>query len=215
MTAVSVVSIIILVVATLAALVGLFFLLRGIQRRRALSHAPYNVGRQEARRGMRVDLLVGVGGLLVAAVFFAIFFLLPGPVGTEPAADVLPSRTPAPEVTGTTAVTPTTDAATALPTATATVAASPTSPLPTPTATLPPTATPTPQLPTATVVSGVGVWLRDTPSVDGEQIEWLLEGTVVTVLEETAVGEEFQWQRILTADGIVGWVAVPFIEYSE
>lgn len=215
MTAVAIISIVIFGVAALAAVLGLFFLLRGIQRRRALSHAPYNVGRQEARRGMRVDLLVGVGGIAAAAVFFAIFFLLPGPTETEPAVDVLPSRTPAPEVTGTTAVTPPTDAATPLPTATATVAASATSPLPTPTATLPPTATPTPQLPTATVVSGVGVWLRDAPGVDGEQIEWLLEGTVVTVLEETAVGEEFQWQRVLTDEGIVGWVAVPFIEYSE
>lgn len=65
---------------------------------------------------------------------------------------------------------------------------------------------------TAVVTSGVGVWLRSAPSVDGDQLEWLLTDTQVVVLEGQATADEFDWQEVQAPSGNVGWVAVPFIE---
>jgi hypothetical protein len=83
----------------------------------------------------------------------------------------------------------------------------PTSNQPLPTATL--------QVRTAIVSSGVGVWLRAEPSTESAQLEWLLQGTIIIVLSETATAENLAWQEVQTQEGIVGWVAVPFITYND
>lgn len=217
MTAVAIIRIVIIVLSGLAGLVGLFYLLRGLLLRGASSREPYNVGRLEARRGTRMDLLSGLAALLVGAALLFVFLALPADMETGPQTDtgdsLMPATTDTPPSSSPVDTPETED--TPSPTGTPTAAPSPTNPPPSPTNTPPPTATITPAPRTATVSSGVGVWLRREPNAEGEQIEWLLQGTVVTVLEATAVDDEFQWQQVLTADGIVGWVAVPFIEYND
>ncbi|MCA9925092.1 MAG: SH3 domain-containing protein, partial [Anaerolineales bacterium] len=75
-----------------------------------------------------------------------------------------------------------------------------------------PLPTATPVVETAVVTSGVGVWLRSVPGVDGEQVEWLLANTQVVLLAGQATADEFEWQEVQAPSGNVGWVAVPFIE---
>ena len=75
----------------------------------------------------------------------------------------------------------------------------------------PPTALPK----TAVVSSGVGVWLRRDPGTSGEQLEWLLDGAVLTILAGTQQVDGYEWQHVLSAAGIEGWVAVDFIVYNE
>jgi len=78
-----------------------------------------------------------------------------------------------------------------------------------------PTNTPEPVVDTAVVSSGVGVWLRSAPSTSGEQLEWLLDGTILTLLEGQQTADELLWQQVQTASGITGWVAADFIIVSE
>jgi hypothetical protein len=84
---------------------------------------------------------------------------------------------------------------------------------PTPQATAAPTATSAPT--TATVSSGVGVWLRGAPSTSGEQLEWLLDGTVVTLLAGQETADDLLWQQVRTEAGVEGWVARDFLAVSE
>ena len=65
------------------------------------------------------------------------------------------------------------------------------------------------------VNSGVGVWLRAIPSVDGEQLEWVLDGTVLILLDQVENTAEFSWQYVQTPAGNVGWVAASFIELNQ
>ncbi|MBX7253849.1 MAG: SH3 domain-containing protein, partial [Candidatus Promineofilum sp.] len=80
---------------------------------------------------------------------------------------------------------------------------------PTPEATAAATATTPVQ--TATVSSGVGVWLRGAPSTTGEQLEWLLDGTVVTLLPGQQTADDLLWQQVRTEAGVEGWVARDFL----
>ena len=108
--------------------------------------------------------------------------------------------------------------ATLVPTATRTdltAESSPTSPIPTASATPQPTVTNTPQPPTASVSSGVGVWLRDLPGTETEQLEWLLEGTILIVLPGQETVDDLLWQQVQTEDGLAGWVAADFIVVDE
>ena len=76
-----------------------------------------------------------------------------------------------------------------------------------------PAVAPTPQ--TATVSSGVGVWLRGAPSTTGEQLEWLLDGTLVTLLPGQQTADDLLWQQVRTEAGVEGWVARDFLAISE
>ena len=68
---------------------------------------------------------------------------------------------------------------------------------------------------TATVSSGVGIWLRDRPGVETEQLEWLLEGTTVIVLTGEETADDLVWQQVQTEEGLIGWVAAEFIVINE
>jgi hypothetical protein len=146
---------------------------------------------------------------LVALIFIGIFAVRPLLSGREPApipTPTLPVATPAPEVLPSTteptaATAPAQVSPTVLPTS------------PTTAATAAPTATTAPQ--TATVSSGVGVWLRGAPSTTGEQLEWLLDGTVVTLLAGQQTADDLLWQQVRTATGVEGWVARDFLAVSE
>lgn len=214
----AVLDILVPILAGIAAVTGIYFLIHTFSDRSHESRAAYTVGRQRARHEKQVDLVWAIFLFMVAIILLGVFGFAPRPVEPVPTATPIPTVVPATAVpptipstqfaTATTAVTP---SPTALLTGVATFTPSPTS-IP---QTAVPTSTATPQPQTATVTSGVGVWLRSQPGTDSEQLEWLLEGTIVTVLAETATGENLAWQQVQTGEGLVGWVAVPFITYNQ
>jgi hypothetical protein len=65
------------------------------------------------------------------------------------------------------------------------------------------------------VSSGVGVWLRGAPSTSAEQLEWLLDGTAVTLLSGQETADDLLWQQVRTEAGVEGWVARDFLTVSE
>ncbi len=67
----------------------------------------------------------------------------------------------------------------------------------------------------AIVSSGVGVWLRDAPTTNSEQLEWLLEGVVLTLLDGQQTADGFDWQEVRTAAGVDGWVAAEYIQIGD
>ncbi len=202
----TVLNIVLLSLAALAALGALAFLFRGLGARSRINRQAYSVGQVEARRTTALNW-IRAGFLAVAAlVFFGIFLarpLLTGraadptsaptqPVATQPVA-TQPVATTAPETTPLA----TESSPTVLPAS------------PTPEATAAATATTPVQ--TATVSSGVGVWLRGAPSTTGEQLEWLLDGTVVTLLPGQQTADDLLWQQVRTEAGVEGWVARDFL----
>lgn len=211
----TILNIVILVGAGLFAAVALVSLVRGILLRSSIAQSPYGVGRQERRKSMQVYFLRSVAFAVVALILFGVYGLSARPddmLSTEPQAGFTPLPTLAPTSAPATAT-----ATVAVPTATtAATTATATVPAATATATPSPTITPTPPA-TAVVVAPAGVYLRETPSADGELIEHLLEGVVVILLEGEETVEEVLWRRVQTQDGREGWVAaeldgVPLIE---
>lgn len=109
------------------------------------------------------------------------------------------------------------------PTPTPTLTPTPTSPPPTigpsPTPTLPPTATPTeappsptsqPQTATVTGAGSIGLRLRDAPN--GNLIDYLPDGTIVTLLEETdRTDDGIDWRKVIDPQGREGWVAILYL----
>jgi hypothetical protein len=57
--------------------------------------------------------------------------------------------------------------------------------------------------------------LRDLPGTESEQLEWLLEGTILTVLSGQETANDLLWQQVQTEDGLIGWVASDFIVIDE
>jgi len=217
MTAVSVINMVLPIVAALAFVAAVVFIVRGVRRRTHSARAPYNVGRQEARQGMQHDFVRALVALAVSLILFGVFLLLPGPTEAEPALIEMPAptaelATPVPLTDTPLPVSPT---PLPLPTAPPTVAVITPAPIPTSTQTPLPLPTEAPGVKTAVVTSGVGVWLRSTPSVDGEQVEWLLTNAEVVLLAGQATADEFDWREVQSSSGNVGWVAVPFIEILD
>jgi hypothetical protein len=129
--------------------------------------------------------------------------------------------TPAPTGEQAGATTPTrTPAATRTPTPTASSTSTPT-PSNTPTTTATPTPTPSPTLtPTPiegeTVVVSTGgsnIWLRRTPG--GQTLTLVADGQVLLVRPGHANRAGILWQEVSTLDGIVGWVELEFLTFSE
>ncbi len=201
-------NIILPILAGLCVLAMFIFIWRAFTARYKSSRQAYNVGRQEAHKSAKVNVIRAVFALLLALIFLAVIGVSPQLLQIAP----LPTATPLP------AVDSPTPEATLVPTATkqlATAEPSPTSPVPTASPSPLPTVTSTPQPLTATVSSGVGIWLRDLPGIETEQLEWLLEGTTVIVLDGQENADDLVWQQVQTEDGLVGWVAAEFIAINE
>ena len=164
----TVLNIVLLSLAGLSALGALYFLTKGLGARSRIHRQAYSVGQVEARRTSLLNWVRAGFFFLVALIFIGIFAVRPLLSGREPApapTPTLPVVTTAPEVTPLT-----TQPAAATAPAQASPTVQPTAP--TAAATAAPTATTAPQ--TATVSSGVGVWLRGAPSTTGEQLECCL-----------------------------------------
>ena len=202
-------NIVLPILAGLSILAMFYFTRRAFNSRYKSARQPYGVGRQKAHRTAKVNALRAVFSLLLALIFLAV-------IGVSPSLEQLvpfPTVTPPPEKPESSS-----PVATLVPTATkavSTVEPSPTSPVPTATPPPLPTITSTPQPLTATVSSGVGVWLRDLPGTDTEQLEWLLEGTIVIVLSGQETSDDLLWQQVQSEDGLIGWVASDFIVINE
>jgi hypothetical protein len=220
-----VLDLVVSILASVSILFTLYFAWKAYQSYSQTSHETYSVGQQRARVATQVNLVWSLVLLVISLILFGVSGLNLGPAEAEPLPSITDTPPLAETVTGeaTTAVDPLTTP-TATPTlaplvtvdlgqtATATTAAAP----PTLTsAPIAPTGTPTSAPATAVVSSGVGVWLRAEPSTAGEQLEWLLDGTVVTVMPGLQQADDFEWQQVRTADGIEGWVATDFIVYNS
>lgn len=194
--------------ATLSLLAAAYYIIKGLGARSSIHRQAYSVGQVEARRTSQVNWIRAAFLLLVGLIFLGVFAIRPLISGRAPApTPTLPAPTPAPAQT----IAPTAGAA---PTESL-AQPSPTGPpaSPTPAATAAPTATTAPQ--TATVSSGVGVWLRGAPSTTGEQLEWLLDGTLVTLLPGQQTADDLLWQQVRTETGVEGWVARDFLTVNE
>jgi hypothetical protein len=204
-------------IAGLAILAALYYGGRAVIRRGQPSDSVYNVGRLEARRAVQIDLVRALVSIVVALIFLGAFGLAPRPVEplispTEPAPLLDVTNAPPETIPVTPTEPPTLLSAT--PTVTETDPIEP-SPLPTAPSSPEPTATPEPVVETAVVSSGVGVWLRATPSTTGEQLEWLLDGTVLTLLGGQETADDLLWQQVQTETGLIGWVAADFLLFPE
>lgn len=220
-----IIQIILLVIAAVLIIAAIIFVYQARHRHTRSNRAAYNVDRQQAHRAMRLNLLSALAAMVVGLVLFGIYFLLPDSSEAESAPVLTVEPSPAATLDRVETAVPATATSIPGPTATATdlppAVVSTLTPIPT----SPPSASSTPEpeptatavvpevlVKTAVVTSGVGVWLRSAPSVDGDQLEWLLTDTQVVVLEGQATADEFDWQEVQAPSGNVGWVAVPFIE---
>lgn len=218
----AVLNIVFAVIAGVAILAALYYGGRAVIRRGQPTDSAYNVGRLEARRSVQIDLVRALASIVVALIFLGAFGLTPRPV--EP----LISPTEPSLVQDDATETPT-DPPTLVPTDSPTLTPAPpivteTDPIePSPVLTAPPTTQPTaeptdtlePVAETAVVSSGVGVWLRSAPSTSGEQLEWLLDGTILTLLDGQETADDLLWQQVQTEAGVIGWVAADFLLTPE
>lgn len=133
-----------------------------------------------------VILLIGVSS---AGVVISTQVGIPTPI---------PSATPTSTPTFTVTPTP------VPPTATATQTQTPVPPTDTPTPTITPTPTPTPMFAIVESPEGGGAFIRDEPA--GEIIGLVANGTMVQILPETEEVAGDIWRRVITADGIDGWM---------
>ena len=203
----------ILAFMVLSIVAALYFVGRGLRARSRSANQTYGLGQVETARSSKIDIVRGIAFIFLGLILFGVYGLSSRPTEAigEPTpllpTTVLDASTTVPDTT-----TPT--ATIEIPTpVSATIA-----PANTPTAqpTLAPTDSPTTAVPvTAVVTSEVGVWLRGTPSTTGEQLEWVLNGTVLSILPGQQTADDFQWQQVRTPTGNEGWVAVDFIQINE
>ncbi len=208
----SVINILFLVLAGLSFFAALAFLFRAFGTRSSAARQAYGVGQVETRRETQINLMRAVLFFLLGLIFLAVFAVVPRLTATapeEPAAPLLPTPnteavpTPLPTLAPISSPTPTIEA----------TATTPSEPA---TATPMPTLTPIPAPETAVVTSGVGVWLRAAPSTNGEQLEWLLDGTIVSLLAGSETADGLDWQQVRFEEtGLEGWVAREFLVFQE
>ncbi len=195
-------TVVVPILAVLSILAMAYFAYKALTERSRSSRKAYNVGRQQSHKAARVNLIRSAAFLALALVLLMIFL-----VGLATPVELAPQATPTLPPTAVLPTIATTDTPEVAPTAEPTA----TSPVPTPTATASPTPTSTPEPPSATVSSGVGVWLRSAPGTDTEQLEWLLDDTVLLVLPGRETVEGIEWQQVRTATGVEGWVAAEYL----
>jgi hypothetical protein len=217
MSAMVIVSLIVLGLAILCFLVAIVSIVGALQSRSQSTRVTYGVGRQDARRSMRIGLLRGLLIALVGVILLGVFGLTR--VASGPA--VTGSGTRAPSIFSTRVVATETVAPAgsptvtpfSLPTGTATLPPAPSATSGPPSATIPPTATETPP-PSAIVSSEVGLFLREAPG-GVQELELLPVGTVLILLPGRTTLEGEEWQQVRTPSGMEGWVAVQFITYQQ
>ena len=153
---------------------------------------------------MQIDLIRAITAIVVALIFLGAFGLTPQPTEpliapTEPSVletTAIPTEEPEPDpvIVATPTVLPTSEPVPPV----VEVIVEPSSVPPT----APPAAPtePPPVVETAVVSSGVGVWLRANPSTTGEQLEWLLDGTVLTLLAGQETADSIVWQQVETVN---------------
>ena len=192
------------------------FLIRAWNNRSESLQAPYNVGRQEASVAMQINVVRALFVIVIGTILLAVLLLsrtLRPLAAEEPLLEAQPSPTivatavpviqlEEPTAQPTQAIPPSPTAVEIDDTATATVRPSP-------------TPTVVSRQETAVVSSGVGVWLRASPSLESEQLEWLLEGTTLILLDGSAEADSFTWQQVQAPSGEAGWVATEFIVLPE
>lgn len=214
----AVLSVIIPLLGAIGILIAVFFALRAISSRVQAGKQAYGVGQLESRRSMQKDLIWAVMALIVGLLFLGVYALLPEGSEASPEPVATPQVTPETIETvlspaGETAVPDATSSPTPAPFPESQVTVLPTNPPP-PTQTSVPTSTPEPEPQTAVVASGVGVYLRQEPSVTAPDIEWLLDGTTLAVLPGEADADGYRWVLVRTPEGNEGWVATDFIEIT-
>lgn len=205
---IAVLNVVLLLLAGVSILAAIYFVMKALGAKSSIGRQAYSVGQVEAKRVSQIHWVRAAFLFLVGLIFLGIFTIRPlfsrsgaaiAPTPTISAVDPAPTETlaePAPAITPIIEASPTTAPAS-----------------PSPEATVEPTVTVAPQ--TATVSSGVGVWLRGAPSTAGEQLEWLLDGTVVTLLAGQETADDLLWQQVRTEGGVEGWVARDFLAVTE
>ena len=180
-------QIIVYILLALILLGTLAFLGRAWRARSETARAPYGVGHLESRQTARRNLLWGF--LLLVGGFLCVGSFL---LGSQIAALLPQEPTAVPPI--------------------------PTVPLPTatePAAIVVPTETAVPAPTTATVNSGVGVWLRSVPGTASDQLEYLVDGTILTLLDSQQTADDLVWQQVTAPSGTAGWVALDFIVINQ
>ncbi len=202
-----VLNIVLLSLAGLLLLAALYFTSKALGARSSAHRQAYNVGQVEAKRTSQVYWVRAAFSLIVGLIFLGVFAIRPLFSGLG-AATIDPTLTVPAEIAPTLAVA-------TEPAVLVTAEPTPTGPPPSPTSavTAEPTATTAPV--TAVVSSGVGVWLRGAPGTSGEQLEWLLDDTVVTLLGGQETADDLLWQQVRTDSGVEGWVARDFLSVTE
>ena len=204
----TVLNIVLLSLAGLSILAAVYFVMKGLGARSKIHRQAYSVGQVEVRRASQINWIRAAFLFLAGLIFLGVFAVRPLLSNRAPApTPTIPVPTQAPQVTPLVATGAAPTAAATEPNATIVPSS------PTPESTAAPTATTAIQ--TATVRSGVGVWLRGAPSTTGEQIEWLLDGTVVTLLPGQQTADDLLWQQVRTEGGVEGWVARDFLAVSD
>lgn len=203
------VNIVLIALATLAMIGALVYAVRGISSNSRAQREKYNVGQVEVKRASQVSLVRALSLFVIGLIFLGLFAVQP--ILTRAVAGIRPVATPTEIAT----VTPESTATDIVPIIQPTVEIISTSPPPSPSpeVTVPPTATTEPT--TAVVSSGVGVWLRGSPSTSGEQLEWLLDGSIVTLLGGLETADDLVWQQVRTESGDEGWVASDYLTLNE
>jgi hypothetical protein len=215
---VSLINAVLLLLAILFILAALNSILRGLFLRSKMQRAYYGVGRQAERRSMLVNMAWG-GLWMLLGIILLVGFSISQSVANqvEPeataTAEFMPSPTSPPTVvqTATVAILPT-----PVQLATATPMASPTTPIQIPTQepTPSPTVTSTPKPPSAIVNSPNGLYLRDVAGGVAE-VELIADGAELILLEGRATARDFEWQKVQTAAGNEGWVAIDFLIFPQ
>lgn len=205
---------ILLALAIICLLVAMGFLIRAFGARNQVRAAAYNVGRQELRHDMQVDLVRGAAFLLVSLTVWAVFGLSLRP-GRADANITATTTATLPSIATSTVTAAPTVTQTQTPAGTNTPATTPTTPpdIPTQTPTLTPTPTDTPKPPTAIVNSPNGLYLRERPG-GTQQIELIPNGAELLLLPGRETVDNLEWQQVRTLLGNEGWVAVEFIIFQ-
>jgi hypothetical protein len=178
--------------AVIAGLGALIFFWQTQEAMRGSRRALFDTERQVYLDRMRRARMTAFG-LIVLTVFLFLVDVGGSAIANPPPT---PTATPSP---------------TPIPTATSpipTIAPAPTDTL---VPTLEPSPTGTPQTATVTGAGTIGLRLRDAPN--GNLIDYLPDGTVLTLLSDPRVTTDdgIEWQKVIDPQGRQGWVAVLYI----